>query len=87
MANVRVQTGLSWPIIRAKCERHNGLHILKVHNGVVTHYGRLEKVQEEAWMKEALAASLKPKRKRSGPVKKKKAAAKPQQKPPAPAAE
>lgn len=67
MVKVMITQGMALEIVLARILRENGLHVVKVHNGVITHHGKLERVKEEEWMKEAIEEDKEPKgRKRSG---------------------
>lgn len=64
MVQIHIEKGQSLQVIFAQILRENGLHIIKVHRGVVTHYGKLERVRELEWVQEGLNES-----KKSGKVK------------------
>lgn len=65
MTQVRVKRGLALDAVLAKILRDNGLHVVKVHNGTITHHGKLEKVRDEPWMEGALMAANAPEGRKS----------------------
>jgi len=66
MVRVMVTQGMALDIVMAKILRENGLHVVKVHNGVITHHGKLERVKDEDWVLE----ETNPRREHSKKVKK-----------------
>lgn len=54
MAKVIISEGLSDELFLTRLKRTNGLHIVQVHNGVITHHSRLEEVEGKKWVQGAL---------------------------------
>ena len=66
MVKVTITQGMAIDIVLARILRENGLHVVKVHNGVITHHGKLERVRNEEWV---LEETNPPQKRRSKKVK------------------
>jgi hypothetical protein len=62
MVKVVISQGMSLDILMARILRENGLHVIKVHNGIITHHGKLERVRNEDWVLEEMDTQKRPKK-------------------------